>query len=46
MGIDGAMCDVCVEALAPWMNVPVDPYLLALWTMGGIFITDSDGDLF
>ena len=29
------MCDVCVEALAPWMNVPVDPYLLALWAMGG-----------
>ena len=29
------MCDVCVETLAPWMNTPVDPYLLALWTMGG-----------
>jgi hypothetical protein len=35
MGIDGAMCDLCVEALAPWMNEPVDPYLLALWSLYG-----------
>jgi hypothetical protein len=35
MGIDGAMCDMCVEELAPWMNVPVDPYLLALWSISG-----------
>ena len=34
MGIDGAMCDLCVEAFAPWMNAPVDPYLLALWSVG------------
>jgi hypothetical protein len=35
MGIDGAMCGTCVEALAPWMNEPVDPYLLALWSISG-----------
>ena len=35
MGIDGAMCDLCVEVLAPWMNEPVDPYLLALWSITG-----------
>jgi hypothetical protein len=33
MGIDGAMCDLCVEVVAPWME-PVDPYLLALWSVG------------
>ena len=35
MGIDGAMCDMCVEALALWMNEPIDPYLLALWSISG-----------
>ena len=34
MGVDGAMCDLCVEVVAPWMNEPVDPYLLALWSVG------------
>jgi hypothetical protein len=33
LGVDGAMCDMCVEIFAPWMNTPVDPYLLALWTI-------------
>jgi hypothetical protein len=33
LGIDGAMCDMCVEAFAPWMNEPVEPYLLALWSI-------------
>ena len=34
-GIDGALCDICTEAVAPWMNEVVDPYLLALWSIGG-----------
>ena len=34
MGVDGAMCDLCVEVVAPWMNEPVDLYLLALWSVG------------
>jgi len=35
LGVDGAMCDDCVAKFAPWMLEPVDPYLLAMWTMGG-----------
>jgi hypothetical protein len=46
MGIDGAMCDLCVEAVAPWMNEPVDPYLLALWSLyGNLGVTYHDHDL-
>ena len=41
-GIDGALCDLCVESVAPWMNETVDPYLMALWSMGGYGYSSYD----
>ena len=35
LGVDGALCDECVAKVAPWALEPVDPYLLALWSIGG-----------
>lgn len=36
LGVDGAFCDDCVEKVAPWALEVVDPYLLALWSIGGL----------
>lgn len=35
LGVDGAMCDDCVSRVAPWALEQTDPYLLAMWSMGG-----------
>ena len=35
LGVDGAFCDECVAKVAPWALEVVDPYLLALWSIGG-----------
>lgn len=33
-GVDGAMCDSCVEIHAPWVNEPVDPMWAAMMAAG------------
>ena len=47
LGVDGAFCDNCVAKVAPWVLEHVDPYLLALWSMGGYpYHGMHDGEMF
>jgi hypothetical protein len=37
------LCDLCTEVVAPWVGVPVDPYILALEGIHGeLFIQNMD----
>ena len=42
-GIDGVICDACVEIHAPWMNEPIDPLWLAIMSMPSYYWHDHDG---
>lgn len=47
LGVDGAFCDDCVAEVAPWVLEEVDPYLLALWSIGGYpYYGMHDGEIF
>ena len=40
------LCDLCTEAVAPWVGQPVDPYLAALYGIQSeLFINHMD-DMF
>lgn len=46
LGVDGAMCDACVEIHAPWVFEEVDPLLLAVITSYPYYFYGDHSDLF